>query len=147
MTDAATAETAAPTMQSEVPSSAVTTRYEVRTPASKREWEAFRRHLPDGHTRDTAFFPPHPIVLVRGEGATVIDADGNSYYDLLNNYTSLVHGNAHPELAKAARSVIEGGTVFPSPHRLQAAHTRRGCASASRTRSWSGTRTAGPRQR
>jgi len=105
----------------------ITERYRTRTPISKREWEEYRRNLPDGHTRATAFFTPHPIVLVRGEGAIVIDADGNRYFDLLNNYTSLVHGNAHPLLAEAARSVIEGGTVFPSPHRLQAEHAATLC--------------------
>ncbi len=105
----------------------ITERYRARTPISKREWEEYGRNLPDGHTRATAFFTPHPIVLVRGEGPTVIDADGNRYFDLLNNYTSLVHGNAHPLLAEAARSVIEGGTVFPSPHRLQAEHAATLC--------------------
>ena len=104
------------------PTSDIIARFQARTTTSRRDWEEFGRHLPEGHTRSAAFFFPHPIVLVRGEGPIVIDADGNRYYDLLNNYTSLVHGNAHPELVAAARSVIEGGTVFPAPHRLQAAH-------------------------
>jgi len=104
------------------PSSGITARFEARTSASRREWETFGGHLPEGHTRSAAFFPPHPIVLERGEGPIVIDADGNRYYDLLNNYTSLVHGNAHPQLVEAALSVIGGGTVFPAPHRLQATH-------------------------
>jgi len=107
---------------SEAPATSVIGRYRARTTTSKREWEDFGRHLPDGHTRATAFFTPYPIVLVHGEGPIVTDADGNRYYDLLNNYTSLVHGNAHPQLLEAARSVMETGTVFPSPHRLQATH-------------------------
>jgi len=100
----------------------ITARYHERTPISTREWRDFARHLPDGNTRGTAFFQPHPIVLVHGEGPIVTDADGNRYHDLLNNYTSLVHGNAHPDLVQAARTVIGEGTVFPSPHRLQATH-------------------------
>ena len=104
------------------PATSVTERYEARTPTSQREWERFGRHLPEGNTRGAAFFAPHPVVLARGEGPVVVDVDGNRYYDLLNNYTSLVHGNAHPQLVEAARSVIGGGTVFPSPHRLQADH-------------------------
>ena len=104
------------------PAASVTERYGARTPTSQREWERFGRHLPEGNTRGAAFFAPHPVVLARGEGPVVVDVDGNRYFDLLNNYTSLVHGNAHPQLVEAARSVIGGGTVFPSPHRLQADH-------------------------
>ena len=81
------------------PSSDIIARFEARTATSRREWEDFGRNLPDGHTRATAFFRPHPVVLVRGEGPIVTDADGNRYFDLLNNYTSLVHGNAHPLLS------------------------------------------------
>ena len=43
-----------------------------------------------------------PIFIERAAGAELFDVDGNRYVDLLNNYTSLVHGNAHPLLAQAA---------------------------------------------
>jgi glutamate-1-semialdehyde 2,1-aminomutase len=97
-------------------------RYIERTAKSEREWQRYRRVLPDGNTRALAFFEPHPLIISGGRGAHLTDLDGNGYYDLLNNYTALVHGNAHPLLTKAAVEAIEGGTAFPAPHAAQARH-------------------------
>jgi glutamate-1-semialdehyde 2,1-aminomutase len=97
-------------------------RYIERTTKSEREWQQYRRVLPDGNTRALAFFEPHPVIISSGRGAHLTDLDGNRYFDLLNNYTSLVHGNAHPLLTRAAIEAIEGGTAFPAPHAAQARH-------------------------
>jgi glutamate-1-semialdehyde 2,1-aminomutase len=97
-------------------------RYLDRTGRSLELWRGFSDVLVDGNTRSLAYYAPHPVVIVAGRGALVTDADDNSYFDLLNNYTALVHGNAHPALTEAAASVMGTGTVFPSPHVLQARH-------------------------
>ncbi len=102
-------------------------RYASRTQRSLETWRSGCQVLADGNTRALATFPPHPIVLLEGAGARVTDADGNVYYDLLNNYTSLVHGNAHPALIEAATSVMASGTVFPAPHPAQARHAAMVC--------------------
>ena len=52
--------------------------------------------MPGGDTRSTAWFPPYPPFASSGAGAYFEDADGNRYIELLNNYTSLIHGHAHP---------------------------------------------------
>ncbi len=97
-------------------------RYIERTPRSLERWRSFSEVLVDGNTRSIVFHDPHPLVVSSGQGCALFDVDANRYVDLLNNYTSLVHGNAHPELIEAATSVIASGTVFPSPHELQARH-------------------------
>lgn len=107
--------------------SAIEGRYRGRTERSLALWRSFEPVLVDGNTRALANFPPHPLVLVAGKGPRVTDADGHEYFDLLNNYTALVHGNAHPELSAAAASVLASGTVFPAPHRLQARHAAMVC--------------------
>jgi glutamate-1-semialdehyde 2,1-aminomutase len=101
---------------------AIETRYVERTRRSLEQWREFRDVLVDGNTRSLAYYPPHPLVIVSGRGPIVTDADGHAYFDLLNNYTSLVHGNAHPALIEAATAVMGTGTVFPAPHALQARH-------------------------
>jgi glutamate-1-semialdehyde 2,1-aminomutase len=106
---------------------AIERRYRDRTERSLALWRGFEPVLVDGNTRALANFPPHPLVLVAGQGPRVTDADGNEYFDLLNNYTALVHGNAHPELSAAASSVLACGTVFPAPHPLQARHAALVC--------------------
>jgi glutamate-1-semialdehyde 2,1-aminomutase len=98
--------------------------YVALTKGSKERWTRMREVLPDGHTRSVAFFKPYPLVLQRGKGSRVWDADGNEYIDLVNNYTALVHGHAHPELALVASKATEEGTVFPAPHLAQEEHAR-----------------------
>lgn len=68
--------------------------------------------LPGGDTRTIAFHRPYPLAIVKGTGATLTDADGNEYLDFLNNYTSLIHGHAHPAIVAAATAQLEKGTAF-----------------------------------
>jgi glutamate-1-semialdehyde 2,1-aminomutase len=95
--------------------------YEQRTPSSKGLRDAFRAVLPGGDTRSVASFAPYPVVVERGAGARIWDVDGNDYLDLLNNYTSLVHGHAHPRITEAIVTAAGQGTVHPAPHRTQLA--------------------------
>jgi glutamate-1-semialdehyde 2,1-aminomutase len=97
----------------------MSTGYERRTPVSKGLRAAFRAVLPGGDTRSVASFAPYPVVVDRGEGARIWDVDGNDYVDLLNNYTSLVHGHAHPRITEAIVAAASQGTVHPAPHRSQ----------------------------
>jgi glutamate-1-semialdehyde 2,1-aminomutase len=94
--------------------------YERRTLESRRFGEQLRRSMPGGDTRSITYFPPYPAVIERGSGYEIFDADGNVYIDLLNNYTALVHGHAHPAIVKAIVEQAPHGTVFPAPHRTQA---------------------------
>ncbi|GLY69084.1 aspartate aminotransferase family protein [Amycolatopsis taiwanensis] len=74
-----------------------------------------RRVLPGGSTRTTLFVPPHPPYAVRGEGAIVTDDTGHQVIDCNNNYTSLIHGHAHPEILDAATDAAQCGTAFGLP--------------------------------
>ncbi|MEU0508029.1 MULTISPECIES: aspartate aminotransferase family protein [Amycolatopsis] len=74
-----------------------------------------RRVLPGGNTRTTLFVPPHPPYAVRGEGAIVTDHTGHQVVDCNNNYTSLIHGHAHPDVLDAAFDAARGGTAFGLP--------------------------------
>lgn len=77
--------------------------------------ERARRVLPGGDTRTGVYYAPYPAFMVQGSGAYLTDLDGNQYLDFLNNYTSLVHGHAHPALLNAAREQLPNGTAFASP--------------------------------
>ena len=63
--------------------------YTINTARSREVAERLRRVLPGGDTRSVTYYPPYPLTLVRGEGCRVWDADGNSFIDLLNNYTAV----------------------------------------------------------
>ena len=46
-------------------------------------------------------YDPMPVVLVRGEGVHVWDADGQRYTDMLGAYSAVSHGYRHPRLVEA----------------------------------------------
>lgn len=82
---------------------------------SRRLYEEARDVLAGGNSRLTVYYKPHPVYVDHGEGAYLYDADGNRYLDVINNYTSLIHGHAHPEVEAAAIAALRGGTAFAAP--------------------------------
>jgi glutamate-1-semialdehyde 2,1-aminomutase len=59
---------------------------------------------------------PHPIFIDRGEGAHVVDADGNRYIDYLLGLGPMLLGHRPPMVTKAVVEAIETrGTMFALP--------------------------------
>ncbi len=85
-----------------------------RTPKNKKIHSIAKKYLPGGDTRSIAYFHPYPIFMARGKGCYIYDADGNSYIDFLNNYTSLIHGHAHPKIIEAVKSQLTKGWACPA---------------------------------
>ncbi len=56
-----------------------------------------------------------PIFIERGEGAELIDADGNRYVDLIQSWGALLFGHAHPEILSAIAAAAAKGTTFGAP--------------------------------
>jgi glutamate-1-semialdehyde 2,1-aminomutase len=82
---------------------------------SKALYDRAVASLPGGNSRTTVFMSPYPIYAARGEGCRVWDVDGNVFIDCINNFTSLIHGHAHPRLVEAAIRQIALGTAFGLP--------------------------------
>jgi glutamate-1-semialdehyde 2,1-aminomutase len=55
-------------------------------------------------------------IIVRGQGATVWDADGRSYLDLVGSFGPHLLGHAHPGITRAVRSAAEEGGPFGATH-------------------------------
>jgi glutamate-1-semialdehyde 2,1-aminomutase len=89
--------------------------YEARTPGSRRWMSTACRYLPGGDTRASAHYPPYPVVMLRGEGCRLVDLDGLEYLDFMNNFTSLIHGHAHPPIVKAVTEQVARGTAHAAP--------------------------------
>jgi glutamate-1-semialdehyde 2,1-aminomutase len=83
--------------------------------ASRATYDRALASLPGGNTRTTVFMKPYPIYAARGEGCRVWDLDGNEYIDCINNFTSLIHGHAHPALVEAAKRQLALGSAFGLP--------------------------------
>jgi glutamate-1-semialdehyde 2,1-aminomutase len=97
--------------------------YRERTPKSAEIERHAERVMPGGDTRTSIYYQPYPLTIVRGEGASIWDTDGNCYIDLLGNYTSLVHGHAYPPIVEAIVRAARSGTAWAarSPAQVQLA--------------------------
>ncbi len=102
-------------------------RFRQKTPKSAEHNAKARHRLPGGDTRSATYYQPYPANMVRGKGCRLYDADGNEYIDMLNNYTSLIHGHAHPRVMQAARNQLENGSVFGSATEIQYIHAEHLC--------------------
>jgi len=56
-----------------------------------------------------------PPFVARGEGAELIDVDGNRYVDWVMSWGPLVAGHAHPAVVEAVVEAAHGGTSFGAP--------------------------------
>lgn len=99
---------------------AIEARYRERTPGSAVLYQRATASLPGGDTRTIAFHHPYPLAIARGQGATLTDVDGNHYLDFLNNYTSLIHGHAHPAIVAAVTEQVSKGTAYAALSPAQA---------------------------
>ena len=102
-------------------------RFAQRTVRSKDLDARAKERLPGGDTRAATYFAPYPAYMASGSGCYLYDVDGNAYLDLLNNYTSLIHGHAHPDIIAAVRTQLEKGTVFGAAGEIQFQHAEHLC--------------------
>jgi glutamate-1-semialdehyde 2,1-aminomutase len=93
--------------------------YRQRTGKSAELHEQAKRFMPGGDTRTAAYFEPYPLFMDRGNGCQLIDVDGNHYLDFLSNYTSLIHGHAHPTIIEVVSRQLRKGTSFATPLEAQ----------------------------
>ena len=56
-----------------------------------------------------------PIFVARGEGAELIDVDGNRYVDWMMSWGPLIAGHAHPDVVAAVTAAAAAGTSFGAP--------------------------------
>jgi len=68
--------------------------------------------LTEGGSRSTIRIAPYSIYVREAQGKYVTDVDGNKLFDLNNNYTSMIHGHAHPDIVGAAMRQINRGTGY-----------------------------------
>lgn len=64
-------------------------------------------------SRDSGLFPKRPLVIVRGEGARVWDADGREYLDCVAGHGAANLGHCHPRVVAAVREQAGRLTLCP----------------------------------
>src|SRR5437763_17207144 len=56
-----------------------------------------------------------PPFIARGEGAELIDVDGNRYVDWVCSWGPLIAGHAHPDVVAAVQDAAASGTSYGAP--------------------------------
>src|ERR1700704_1926002 len=56
-----------------------------------------------------------PLFIASGEGAEILDVDGNRYVDWVCSWGPLIHGHANSEVVRAVERAAEAGTSFGAP--------------------------------
>jgi glutamate-1-semialdehyde 2,1-aminomutase len=57
-----------------------------------------------------------PLFFTGGEGAWLVDADGNRYVDYVGSWGPLIHGHAYGPIVEAVTEAARRGTSFGAPH-------------------------------
>jgi glutamate-1-semialdehyde 2,1-aminomutase len=89
--------------------------------ADARSTELYRRALevlPGGvnsPVRAMRAIGRSPIFVDRGDGAELIDVDGNRFIDYICSWGPLIHGHAHPVVLDAVAAAAAKGTSFGAP--------------------------------
>ena len=69
--------------------------------------------------RSMAAIGRDPIFIEYGEGAELVDADGNRYVDWVCSWGPLIAGHAHPDVVAAVQEAASKGTSYGAPTRRE----------------------------
>jgi len=90
-----------------------------RTPGSATAHERAKLVMPGGNSRQAGYWEPYPLTVERAKGVHMWDVDGNEYFDMINNYTALVHGHAYEPIVEAAEKQMAMGTCWAAGNAIQ----------------------------
>src|SRR5271169_1993945 len=82
---------------------------------SQQWFERAQQSLVEGvnsPSRGATVYTAGPIMLERGSGSHVWDADGNEYVDFMMSFGALIQGHAHPKLVAVATEAMAEGSHF-----------------------------------
>ena len=85
-------------------------------------FERARRVIPGGVNSPVRAFQAVggiPRFMSRGEGAFVVDEEGNRYLDFMNSWGPLILGHCHPEVIEVIQNKAALGTTFGAPCRAE----------------------------
>jgi glutamate-1-semialdehyde 2,1-aminomutase len=98
-----------------------------RNPASRRQYDEARVHLPGGHTRTVLTQRPFPLTFVAGAGATLTDTDGHEYIDMLGDYTAGLLGHSERRVIDAVTNALNTNVSVGGIHPAEAVLARLMC--------------------
>jgi glutamate-1-semialdehyde 2,1-aminomutase len=90
----------------------------MKTAKSQKEFARAKALFPGGVNSPVRAFRAvggDPLFIARGEGAHLLDVDGNRLVDYVLSFGPLLAGHAHPDIVKAVSDAAAHGTCFGAP--------------------------------
>ena len=90
----------------------------MKTAKSQKEFARARALFPGGVNSPVRAFRAvgqDPLFIARGEGAHLVDVDGNHLVDYVLSWGPLLAGHAHPDIVRAVSEAAAHGTSFGAP--------------------------------
>jgi glutamate-1-semialdehyde 2,1-aminomutase len=94
-------------------------KYRAFAPTSATLAARAQKVFPGGDTRSSAHFAPYPLSIDHASGCELTDVDGNLVLDFMNNFTSLIHGHAHPAVVEAVQTQVAQGSAYAATNVAQ----------------------------
>ena len=94
---------------------------------SERLFEEAQAVMPGGVSSPVRAFRAvggTPVFIERGEGAYLVDVDGNRFVDYVLSWGPLILGHAHPRVVAALEEAVKRGTSYGAPTALEAGLAR-----------------------
>jgi glutamate-1-semialdehyde 2,1-aminomutase len=83
--------------------------YVEKRPRSQALAQEAERYMPGGNTRTVLYHGPFPLRAASGQGATLTDADGFRYVNLVGEHSAGLYGHSHPVIKTAVAEALENG--------------------------------------
>ncbi|MEO1997807.1 MAG: glutamate-1-semialdehyde 2,1-aminomutase [Planctomycetaceae bacterium] len=95
---------------------------EATRPRSRAEFERAQQVIPGGVNSPARAFGGvggHPPLIHSGQGAYLVDLDGQEYVDYVASWGPHILGHQHPAVMTAIREALDNGTSFGAPTVLE----------------------------
>ncbi len=90
----------------------------MKSATSKTLFARAQKYIPGGVNSPVRAFRSvggHPLFITRAQGATVTDADNNTYLDYVASWGPMILGHAHPGVVRAIQRAAGAGTSYGAP--------------------------------
>ncbi|MBC8036767.1 MAG: aminotransferase class III-fold pyridoxal phosphate-dependent enzyme [Rhizobiales bacterium] len=91
-------------------------RFAAKRPKTKALHARAAKVMPGGNTRTILYTAPFPIRAGSAKGSEITDIDGNSYLDLVGEYSAGIYGHSHPRIKRAVTDALEMGINIGAHH-------------------------------
>jgi len=90
----------------------------MKTTVSRKLFREAQKVIPGGVNSPVRAFRSvggTPLFVAKAKGATITDADGNTFIDHVASWGPMILGHAHPRVVSAIRKAAEKGTSYGAP--------------------------------